>query len=206
MNRLLYIKGSPRGGSSRTLSLAAIFLEKFLEKYPTALVDELDLFTEKLPELYADIISGKYLLVSGRPVPPELKERWREIEAQINRFAAADGYLLATPMWNFGMPYKLKHYIDVIMQPRYLYRYRASGPEGLLKGRTMYVITTRGGDYSKSSPHRSMDCLEPHIRTIFSLAGITDFVFLSAQPMDAGEEKLKPAFDKCVEEIRKLQL
>ena len=35
----------------------------------------------------------------------------------VNRLRDADAVLIATPMWNFGIPYKLKHWIDLITQP-----------------------------------------------------------------------------------------
>ena len=35
------------------------------------------------------------------------------VETLIADFTAADKYVLATPMWNFGVPYRLKHYIDL---------------------------------------------------------------------------------------------
>ena len=52
-------------------------------------------------------------------------------------------------MWNFGIPYALKYYIDAIVQPGYLFRYLPDGrPEGLVLGRKMICVTSRGGDYS----------------------------------------------------------
>ena len=87
-------------------------------------------------------------------------------------------------MWNFNIPYRLKQYIDIILQPNYLFKYTASGPEGLVKNKKMFVITSRGGDYSTDS-FRKYDLQEPYIRTVFSFAGITDITFINTQPMDA---------------------
>ena len=83
------------------------------------------------------------------------------------------------------MPYVLKHYIDIIVQPKHLFRYTEEGVEGLAKEKQMVVISSRGGDYGPDSPFHDYDHLEPHLKTVFGFVGITDIRFISAQPMDA---------------------
>ena len=160
-------------------------MTRFGEKYPSCRVDTLNCFDEKFPALTSRRLDGKYVLLGGKGLGPELEKAWEEIAVQIERFLAADAYLISAPMWNFGIPYPLKHYIDVIFQPQYLFRYTEKGPEGLVKGRKMAIITSRGGDYSGSSPFHSYDLQEPYIKAIFGLAGITDITFVNAQTMDA---------------------
>ena len=132
---------------------------------------------------------ASWLIYQKLTVPNELsgrlKDAWKEVERQIERFVDADGYLISTPMWNFSIPFVLKHYIDVIVQPKYLFRYTEKGPEGLVKGKRMVVITSRGGDYGPDSPFRAYDHQEPYLRTIFGFVGVTDITFVNAQPMDA---------------------
>jgi FMN-dependent NADH-azoreductase len=104
-------------------------------------------------------------------------------------------------MWNFGIPYRLKHYIDVILQPGYLFRYTANGPEGLVESKKMTVITSRGGDYGGASPLKPYDLQEPYIRAVFGFVGIADMTFVDARPMDA----MGPAVrDQKTEEARKI--
>jgi len=198
MKKLLHIISTPRGDDSRTLKVSEIFLEKLKNKYPACVVDTLNLFTDKIPSLTMKTVSGKYVLLGGKDLSGELKEAWRDIGQQISRFLSADAYLVSTPMWNFGIPYVLKNYIDVIVQPRYLFRYTEKGPEGLAKNKKMVIITSRGGDYSDASPFHAYDYQEPYLRAVFNLVGITDITFVNAQPMDAlgpdvAEEKIKKA-------------
>ena len=42
---------------------------------------------------------------------------WTRVEDVIADFKAADKYVLSVPMWNFGIPYRLKQYFDVLVQP-----------------------------------------------------------------------------------------
>lgn len=185
MKRLLHIIAAPRGEDSRTLKVTEVFLERFKEKYPDCAVVELNLFTESLPPLTLEVIGGKYVLLGGGELVGRFKEAWTQVEHRIEQFLEADGYLISTPMWNFSIPFVLKHYIDVIIQPKYLFRYTEKGPEGLVKNKKMVVITSRGGDYSPDSPFKDYDFQEPYLRTIFGFVGIEDITFINAQPMDA---------------------
>lgn len=185
MKTLLHIKAAPRGEKSRTLQISDDFLDSFLLAHPGARVDTLDVFQETLPDVTPDILAVKYQLLSGAEVDDRIRTAWQDIIAHIERFLAADIYLVSCPMWNFSLPYRLKHYIDVILQPRYLFQYTESGVEGLAKGKKMFVVSTRGGDYGPQSPFHSFDHQEPYLRAVFGFAGITDITFITAQPMDA---------------------
>jgi FMN-dependent NADH-azoreductase len=201
MKKLLHIIASPRGKDSRTLQVSEVFLDVFKHEHPDWVVEELDVTKEKLPPLTIKRLDGKYTLLSGKELTDDLKQAWGEIIAHIERFLSADAYLLSTPMWNFGIPYLLKQYIDIIVQPKYLFRYIDTGEvEGLAKGRKMVVIASRGGDYRPGSPSRNFDFQEPYLRTIFGFVGITDINFVIAQPMDMGADKQKAALKRAKEE------
>ena len=185
MKKLLHIIATPRGDDSRTLKVSRVFLEAFSKKNPDCKIDELDVVTANLPSLTLKMIYGKYVLLGGQELTEKLKEAWNPIQRLIERFLSSDGYLISTPMWNFGIPYSLKQYIDLIVQPKYLFRYTDKGIEGLVKNRKMVVITSRGGDYGTESPFHAYDFQEPYLRAIFGFIGITDVTFINAQPMDA---------------------
>ncbi len=185
MKKLLHIIATPRGDESRTLKVTRAFLDSFQSTHEGWVVEELNLFKEELPSLTVKRVDGKYILLAGKDLFGEAKDAWEEIIAHIERFMSADAYLLSTPMWNFNIPYRLKHYIDIIVQPKYLFRYTPEGVEGLVKGKKMVVIASRGGEYS-TEEQRPFDFQEPYLRTIFGFVGLTDITFVVAQPMDAG--------------------
>lgn len=190
MKKLLHIIATPRDKESRTLKVSRVFLEAFIDSHRGWVVDELNLFKEDLPSLTMRRIDGKYILLSGKDLFGKAKEAWAEIISHIERFKSADAYLVSTPMWNFSIPYTLKHYIDVIVQPRYLFRYTSAGVEGLIREKKMVVIASRGGEYT-TVESRPFDLQEPYLRTIFGYVGITDITFVIAQPMDGGDYRLR---------------
>jgi len=189
--KLLHIIASPRGKESRTLKVSASFLKELNKKHPEYKVEELNLFKEKLPKLTTRQIDGKYVLLGGKDLPVELKSSWKKIIRYINEFLSADSYLISTPMWNFSIPYILKQYIDIIVQPKYFFKYTGKGVEGLVKNKKMIVITSRGGDYSFSSTMHAYDLQEIYLRTIFGFVGINEISFINAQPMDAQGSKVQ---------------
>lgn len=190
MKRLLHIIATPREDESRTLQISHGFLKAFQKNHSEWVVDELELFKEELPQLSIKNVSGKYLLLGGKDLYGSLKETWGEILQHIERFKTADLILISTPMWNFNIPYPLKHYIDLIVQPKYLFRYREDGTvEGLVKNKKMIVITSRGGNYH--GKWQDLDLQEPYLRAIFGFVGINDISFINAEGMDAGEDSLR---------------
>jgi FMN-dependent NADH-azoreductase len=188
MKKILHIVASPRGDDSRTLRVAEEFLTTFLKRHQDWVVDELNLWKEALPEMSMKRVDGKYVLLGGKDLFGEFKEAWEEIIQHIDRFKSADLYLVSTPMWNFSIPYVLKQYIDIIVQPKYLFRYTPQGVEGLVTNKQMIVCTSRGGDYTQDAM-KSLDLQEPYLREVFGFVGITDITFINAQPMDLGKER-----------------
>jgi FMN-dependent NADH-azoreductase len=203
MKRLLHIIATPREDESRTLQVTEAFLKTFKEKHPDWVIDVLDLAKEELPSLSMKQVSGKYILLGGKDLFGRYKEAWAEILQHIERFKTADLFLISTPMWNFSIPYMLKHYIDLIVQPKYLFHYKeGGGTEGLVQGKKMVVITSRGGQYTGET--KGFDFQEPYLRTIFGFVGITDIDFINAQPMDMGKELQKEKIGEAAEAAKHL--
>ncbi|NCB40979.1 MAG: ACP phosphodiesterase [Erysipelotrichia bacterium] len=192
MKKVLHIIASPRGVNSRTLRIADALIKKIQKDLPGAEIDILDVFNEKLPEMNITRVKGKYMLMSGQELSGDAIAAWEEIKNHINRFLAADIIVISTPMWNFGIPYKLKHYIDVVWQPGFMFKYTETGPVGLAAGRKVFVVSTRGGDYSAKTPAEPFDQITPYLKTVLGWAGLEP-QFISAQPMDANTEEGREA-------------
>lgn len=203
--KLLHVIATPRTQESNTIQVANAFLGSLHAKHPDLSVDAVDLFNEDLPSVAGDNIETKYTLMVGQPIDKRYKESWEQIEGLIKHFLSADIYLISTPMWNFSIPYALKYYIDSIIQPGYLYKYNEQGqPVGLVHGKKMICVTSRGGDYSEKSPFHTYDFQEPYLRAIFGFVGITDIHFINAQPMDITLELREMALTTAIEEAHSL--
>lgn len=200
--RLLHIVATPRGLASNTGRVSSALLEVLHEKHENLRVRTLDLFAADLPAVAGSNIESKYKLMTGQPLDSGAVTSWQQIEKAISDFLDADAYVLTTPMWNFSIPYALKYYIDAIVQPGYLFRYDENGaPEGLVKGRKMICVTSRGGDY-REGPMKSYDFVESYLRTIFGFVGLTDIHFFNVQPMDISLDIRHAAQKRAISEVR----
>ncbi len=200
--KLLHIIASPRGEKSRTLSVSNEFLNTLKAKYPDLVVEDLDLFKVKLPDVYGGAVDAKYALMSGGSLNEQTKKPWEQIAELSSQFLAYDAYLISSPMWNFNIPYTLKHYIDVIMQAGILFSFTEKGVEGLAKNKKMFIISSRGNDYSLGSQMHQYDFQEPYLRSIFGLAGIYDISVINAQAMDFAPGITEANLNKAKEEAK----
>lgn len=200
--RLLHIVATPRGLASNTGRVSSALIEALHEHHDDLRITTLDLFSADLPAVAGANIKSKYALMTGQQLDEEARGSWQEIEKTIEGFLDADLYLLTVPMWNFGIPYALKYYIDAIVQPGYLFRYNERGePEGLVQGKKMVVVTSRGAAYSQP-PMDSLDFVESYLRTIFGFVGITDVHFFTVEPMDISPELRRDAFKAAMRDVR----
>ncbi len=113
MAKLLYIEASPRKSRSKSIEVAHTFLSTFQSAHSSVEVDKLDLWSTELPRFDGDTLEAKYAIIHGQSHSPEQAKAWKRVEEVIERFKSADWYLFSLPMWNFGVPYVLKHFIGV---------------------------------------------------------------------------------------------
>jgi FMN-dependent NADH-azoreductase len=143
MSLLLHVNSSPRKGDSQSLLLASTFLDGYRNRRPGLKVDTLNLFEEELPRFGAIGAAAKLTAFSGNVPTGEQAEIWRQARGVFDRFAAADEYLFNVPMWNAGVPYVLKHWIDVITQPGWVFGFDpVKGYSGLVTGKKAVAIYT----------------------------------------------------------------
>jgi len=204
--KLLHIIATPRDiTASHTLKISNAFLQSMQARYADLCVEELNLFQGDLPVITGENVETKYKLIVGQPIDKHQQESWCSVERTIEHFLSADIYVITSPMWNLSIPYALKYYIDVIIQPGYMYKYDEQGQVvPLAVGKKMVCITSRGGDYSEKSPFHTYDFQEPYLRAIFGLVGIYDLHFINAQPMDITPELRKTVTAAMIDEARNL--
>lgn len=150
MPHLLYIESSPRKQRSASIEVAKAFIDAWQAQHTIATVDTLDVWNEPLPEFDGAVLEAKYARIQGVERTPEQKEAWAQIRELAQRFIKADIILFGVPMWNFGIPYKLKHLIDVVSQKDLLFSFDERGLNGLLDGRKVVVVAARGAPLDRA--------------------------------------------------------
>ena len=140
----------------------------------------------------------------GTPAPPEVQAAFGMVVPLIDQFKAADAYVFAIPMWNFGIPYILKQYIDLIVQPTYTFAVGADGYRGLVTGKRAVAVYARGGDYSDPAA-AAVDFQKRYLDHILGFIGITDVSSVIVQPtLAAGPDAAQAALAAVQDELRAL--
>ena len=150
--KLLEIQSSPRREFSDSITLTKSFIEACKSDNNSIVVDTLNVWHERLPEFDYEAIGAKYKAVKHETMTEAESNVWERIQLLIQRFQNADRIVLGTPMWNFGLPYKLKQLIDLASQRNMLFTYDGNEYGPLLKTPRAFVVYARGGTYAEDSP------------------------------------------------------
>src|SRR4051794_25548739 len=146
MTRLLYIQASPRGPSSASARVACAYIDALKSKGSVS-VDLLDVWKEDLPPFDGPALEAKYAGLAGQPLNAAQQAAWGAISTLGARFRSADQLVIASPMWNFSVPYRLKHLIDLVTQKDVTFTFDANGFGGMLKAKRAILVCARGLGY-----------------------------------------------------------
>jgi FMN-dependent NADH-azoreductase len=203
MSRLLYIESSPRKQRSASIQIAKTFISEYERTHPGDTVETLDLWSITLPEFDGHVIDSKYVILHGLEHTDEQRQAWSRVEKVISQFTGADKYLFSLPMWNFGIPYKLKHYIDVIVQPGYTFSFSPEeGYKGLVTGKPIAAIYARGGAYGSGTGAEAYDLQRPYLEHILGFMGFADFQTILVEPMLASPEDKEKGMEAAREQAK----
>jgi FMN-dependent NADH-azoreductase len=182
MSKLLYIESSPRKDRSKSIRVAQSFIEAYKHANPTDEVIVLDLWEKKLPEFDGYTIDAKYQVMHGQGFDANQQEAWQAVVDVCEEFTSADKFLFSLPMWNFGIPYKLKHYIDIIAQPGQTFAFDpATGYSGLVTGKPVAVVYARGGAYS-SDATKGLDFQKGYMDLLLGFIGFANIQSILVEP------------------------
>jgi FMN-dependent NADH-azoreductase len=152
-------------------------LETYQTTHPDDEIETLDIWAADLPSFNGEALAAKYAGLNGVPLTLEQTAVWNEIRRLAAPFLVADKLLLAVPLWNFGIPYRLKQLIDLISQKDILFSFDGYGFQGLLKARKALVVYARGLDYlskTSSTPAAAYDFQKPYMETWLRFVGVTE--------------------------------
>jgi FMN-dependent NADH-azoreductase len=187
--RLLHIIGSPRGDRSRSSAVA----RHLIDNIAPASVETLDLAKAALPAFDGAVIEGRYALIEGRPVSGDVAEAWRSIGQTIEHFLSFETYVFSVPMWNFGLPWRLKQYVDVITQPGLAFTVDANGVNGLAIGRRAILVCSGALDIRPDQPSASLDFQTAYMRAWLGFIGITDVHDVQVKPTYGPPDQVEAA-------------
>jgi FMN-dependent NADH-azoreductase len=196
---ILQINSSPRawanGQGSQSTRLANELVEKLRAANPGATLTLRDLTTQPHPPLDESALGALFTPEQARSA--EQHARVAQDQALIDELKAADVIVIGVPMVNFGITSQLKSWIDAITKAGVTFKYTATGPVGLVEGKKVYAVLTRGGLY-RDQPH---DTQVPYLRQILGFLGLTDIQFIYAEGLAMGPDAEAKALSSARAEI-----
>ena len=192
---ILQVNSSARVDASHSSRLANVMVERLRAADAGAKLTVRDL--GRTPHPVLDETALQALFTPAEQRSAEQNARVALDDALITEIQAADVVVLGVPMYNFGVPAQLKNWIDAIARVKVTFQYTEKGPEGLLKGKKVYVVLTRGGKY-RDTPN---DSQVPYLKTVLGFLGMTDVQFVYAEGLAMGPESEAQALSGALADI-----
>lgn len=180
--RLLHLDSSVTGAQSVSRRWTAEAAQAWRTRHPAGQVVYRDMAASPLPH--------------WQPLEGASRDAGTLAHQLIEEVRASDALLIGAPMYNFSIATQLKAWLDHLAVPRETFRYGENGPEGLLGGRPVVIVSTRGGVYSEGEAV-AMDHQETYLRQMLGFLGLQDVRWVRAEGMGLGlpvqEEALRAA-------------
>jgi FMN-dependent NADH-azoreductase len=196
MSNILVLNSSVSGHASVSRVLVDEAVARLTDLDPGATIVHRDLGADPIPHLTAATVAG----VRGDPVTDSQLTARALSNQLIAELRNADTIVIGAPMYNFSIPTGLRAWFDHVLRPGETFSYSEAGPQGLLKGKRVIVIESRGGLYSQG-PAKAIDFQEPYLRHLLGFMGLTDITFIHAEKIGFGPDARKAALGAAKEMI-----
>ena len=198
MNTILVIDSAASGEASVSRTLVREAVSALTNGGPARVIRR-DFGIEPVPHLTEATLAG----VRGTPATGPKSATRALSDALIAELRAADTIVIGAPMYNFSVATTLRSWFDHVLRAGETFRYTEKGPEGLLSGKRVIVVESRGGLYSEG-PAQAIDFQEPYLRHLLGFMGLTDVSFVRAEKIGYGPDARAAAITAATEELRDL--
>ena len=198
MSNILLVTSSLFGQNSKSRAVAHDILERLQAADPGARITIRE--TNAIPHFSGELLGALTTQAEKRNAAQQGMVTLAD--TMIAELEAADTIVIAAPMYNFTIPSTLKAWLDHIARAGRTFRYTENGPQGLLRGKKVYVAASRGGLYANGGPAAAMDFQEPYLRSMLAFLGLEDVTFVYAEGQsisaDAANEGMRKAHESVI--------
>ncbi len=198
MNTILVIDSAVSGEASVSKTLVREAVDALTAGAPARVIYR-DLGQAPVPHLTEGTLAG----VRGKPETESELETRALSDELIAELRASDTIVIGAPMYNFSIPTALRSWFDHVLRAGETFAYSEAGPKGLLGGKRVIVVESRGGLYS-DGPAQVYDFQEPYLRHLLGFMGLTDVTFVHAEKIGFGPEARAEAIGSATAELRDL--
>jgi FMN-dependent NADH-azoreductase len=176
---ILHINSSARleGSNSRIIG------QYLVDKLDQPVISR-DLVQQPLPPISSEDLMGVH--GSSDSERESLQAQLALSNALIDELRRSDTLVLATPIYNFGIPASLKQWVDAICRAGVSFKYTDQGPVGLLGVKRAIVVTASGG----TPIGGDMDFASGYLEHICKFIGINEVYQITASGSKGKPEQL----------------
>jgi FMN-dependent NADH-azoreductase len=196
MNTILVLDSAVTGDASVSKELVREAVAALSRRQPSRVIRR-DLGATPVPHLTEATLAG----VRGEPATAAERETRALSETLIAELRAADTIVIGAPMYNFSIPTGLRAWFDHVLRAGETFSYGEAGPKGLLDGKRVIVVESRGG-LSSDGPAKAIDFQEPYLRHLLGFMGLTDVTFVQAEKIGYGPEARSAAIAAATTALR----
>ena len=201
MTTILRIDASARRHRSLTRKLSGLFIESWLSSDPAARVIDRDVGLYPPSFITEDWIAAVF--ADEKEISPEEKALVRESDTLINEIERADIIVIATPMYNYGMPAPLKAWIDQVVRIDRTFTFDlARGDQPLspvLSGKTLVMLTSWGEfAFGRGEANECANHLTPHIETVSKYLGADEIHHIGIEYQEFGDQRFSDSKAKAL--------
>jgi len=195
--KILHLISSPRGEASFSIKLGNAIVEKLVAANPDSTVKTHNLLNTPFPHLEEAHLNSFFTPAENHT--PEQKSAIKHSDDAIAELQEADTIVIGAPLYNFNIHSTLKAWIDHVARAGKTFSYSEAGPEGLVKGKKVYVAISSGGVYTEG-PYKAYDFIEPYLRAVLGFLGMTDITFYRVEGVNMPALK-DTALEKAINSI-----
>ena len=199
MAKVLVLNSSILGSDSASREIVDHALKILAGRDLALEIRSRDLGAEPIPHLSTANWAG----VRGTPSSAVEQATRALSDTLLDELRAADMLLIGAPMYNFSIPTGLRSWFDHVLRAGETFRYGENGPRGLLSGKRVIVVESRGGMYSQG-PAQAMDFQEPYLRQLLGFMGLSDVQFVRVERLGSGGDARATALAGAKSQIEAL--
>ncbi len=175
MSKILYLTANPKTVErSVSLGVGEAFLKAYRTANPEDEITVIDLYNTDIPEIDSDLLYVIENLKKGISLDElngQTKNKLQRYDQFTDQFVQADKYIFVTPMWNLGLPSRVKEYIDTVCVAGKTFKYTPKGPQGLLTNKKCLHIHASGGFHSNDP----MNHADSYLKDIMKFMGVENY-------------------------------
>lgn len=183
MRTMLQLNTSLYSNEGQSSQLTQRYVDAWSARNPNGAVIVRDLAADPVPHLTAERFAAFNTAPAARSGEQQLVVDYSD--RLIEELRRADTIVIGLPMYNFGVPSTLKAYFDHVARANVTFKYTETGPVGLLSGKKVTVIATRGGAYAGTP----MDSQTDYVRQFLGFIGMKDVEFVYAEGLAMGARR-----------------